>query len=98
MVKDIAKEINDSLKNSDVYTRYVICKKNIENNSELIYLRSKLKELKDKNCKLKDEALINEYYDLEKEYKNNILVKEYECAKEEMHSLLCDIGDILTFK
>lgn len=94
----IANDINDGIKNSVVYKRYVECKKNIENNVELSELENKMKILKNKNCKNKNDELIAEYYEVEKRYKSSVIVKEYQRAKEELYSLLSDISDILTFK
>ena len=94
----LAKDINDNIKNSFVYKRYVACKQNVENNIELRELENKMKELKNKNCKDKNDELINEYYEIEKIYKSSVIVKEYQRAKEELYILLSDISDILTFK
>jgi len=94
----IAKDINEGIKNSSVYRQYLICKSNVENNEYLNSLKVRMEELKSLNCKGKDEKFIDEYYELEKKYMNNILVKEYEDSKKEMYELLKDISDILSFK
>lgn len=93
-----AKEINQMIKNSSVYIRYLECKKNIENDDYLNDLQFKMKTLKDQNCLEKDEKLINEYYKLENDYYSNVVVKEYQKSKDELSSLLNDIADILYVK
>ena len=95
---EIAKEINKGIKESFVYKRYLFCKDNVESNQELLNKLNEMKCLKNINCKERKEELINKYYQLEKEYKNNILVKELEKAEEDLYSLLSDVSDILTFK
>lgn len=97
-MEDIAKKINESIKQSYIYKRYVLCKKNIDSNKELQLLKDKMKKIKDSNCRHNDKSLIEDYYLLEKEYMNNILVKEYEDSKAELYILLSDISDILSFK
>lgn len=97
-MEKLAKEINESIKDSDVYKRYLICKKELDNNEEICLLRNKMDKLKKENCNKKEDSLINEYYDLEKEYKNHLLVKEYERLKSEVYDLLLEVCDILWFK
>lgn len=94
----LAKEINELIKNSDLYKRYLIYKKNIEDNNDLKELENKMNELKKNNCKNKNQELTDDYYVLEKKYKNNPLVMEYENIKKDMYELLSSISDILTFK
>lgn len=95
---EIAKEINDSIINSEVYKCYLTYKKKINKDSSLCELKNKMKEIKNKNCKDKNDKLVTEYYALEKEYKDNILVKEYESYKKEVYDLLSEVADILSFK
>ena len=95
---NLAQEINADIKNSNVYKRYLSCKELVENNEELKDLQCQMKLLKDKNCKQRDESLIDDYYILEKRYKSNVLVKEYEKSKNEVYELLKEISDILSFK
>ena len=97
-VKKLAKEINEKIKESDVYKRYIISKEVIDSNEYLSGLLSEMKKIKDLNCKGKEESLISEYYRLENEYNENILVKEYRKNKEELLSLLNEVSDILSFK
>lgn len=97
-MEDIAKEINDLIKNSELYNNYLICKKNLEQNRELIELENRLENLKKKNCKNKNEDLINEYYLLEQKYKGHPLVKEFENLKKDVYELLVSVSDILSFK
>lgn len=97
-MEELAREINKLIKNSDVYKRYLSCKSSVENDEELNALKIKLEELKKDNCKHKNECLINQYYELEKEYKNNVLVKEYDSVKKEVYELLASVSDILSFK
>lgn len=97
-MKEIANEINKSIKNSEVYLRYLKSKESISNNEYLVNLKNKMDLLKERNCKEKDDSLIDEYYKLESEYNNNILVKEYMKNKEELYFLLKEISDILCVK
>ena len=93
---DSAKIINKKIKESSVYELFVANKEKVENNIELKKLIDRMNELKNNNCKHKTEDYINEYYKLEKEYKNNILVKEFESSKRDLEDLLKDISDILS--
>ena len=93
-----AHQINLLIKDNGIYQAYLSSKKRIENNVELNELQNRMKELKNQNCKWKNEDLIYEYYKLEKEYKSNILIKEYEVSKESIYSLFVEICDILSFK
>ena len=95
---NIAKEINELIKNSDVYNNYLICKRSVEGHQELNELKNKLDELKKSNCKNSSEELIDEYYIIEKKYKSHPLVKEYESSKKEVYELLMSVSDILSFK
>ena len=93
-----ANEINQMIKESAVYKRYLECKKLVEEDENLNYLLDKMKEIKDDNCRNKNDDLIEEYYELENEYYNSVIVKEYQRSKEELTSLLNDIADILYVK
>ena len=63
----------------------------------MIELREKMEKIKRDNCKSRDEEKVKEYYRLEREYKDHILVKEYESSKEEIYDLLKEVSDILSF-
>jgi len=95
-VDKIAKEINEDIKRTEIYKNYLICKENLEKNEYLNELKTTLEIIKNINCKDKDEKLISDYYEIEKEYKSNILVKEYEKSKDDVYSLLKEISDILS--
>ena len=95
---NLAKEINESIKKSKIYEKYLICKEKVESDSNLCALKQKMKDLKDQNCRAKNDNLIEEYYNLEKLYKDNGLVKEYELCKKDVYDLLSEIGDILSLK
>lgn len=97
-MEDLAQKINLLIKDSVAYKEYIFYKKEVEENDELNYLKSKLESLKKKNCKDKNEEFIHDYKKIEKEYKSNVLVQKYEQAKEELVVLLEDICDILSFK
>lgn len=97
-MEEIAGEINRLIKNCKLYKRYLECKNNVESNENLKKLQIKMKELKDVNCKSSNDDLIEEYYELEKIYMSNILVKEYESSKREIYNLLSEISDILSLK
>ena len=98
LMEKIAKEINESIKESEIYKRYLISKEKLDNNKELCLIRNKLELLKKENCRSKEEVLINEYYELEKKYKSHVLVKEYEKNKSDVYDLLLEVCDILWFK
>lgn len=95
---NIAEEINLLIKKSSVYNRYLESKKNVDSNEKLRELQCKMKEIKDINCKSNHESLIGEYYKLEQEYNNHVVVKEYQKSREDLYSLLKDISDILYLK
>ena len=38
-MEDLAREINESIKDSEVYKKYLLCKDNIDNNQELCVLK-----------------------------------------------------------
>lgn len=97
-MEDLVKSINEDIKNSFLYCRYLENKKKVENDPALMNLRGKMNEIKNLNCKNHNENLVNEYYDLEKEYYSSVIVKEYQKSKEELLSLLRDISDILSLK
>lgn len=94
---NLAREINESIKASDLYNRYLICKSNVEKNEELKEFRNLLDSLKETNCKNKNEKLINEYYEIERKYKSHPIVKEYDSLKKEVYELLASVSDILSF-
>lgn len=97
-MEKIAKEINESIKESEIYKRYLISKEKLDNNKELCLIRNKLELLKKENCQSKEEVLIKEYYELENKYKSHVLVKEYEKNKSDVYDLLLEVCDILWFK
>ena len=71
-MEKLAKEINEDIKKTDIYKNYLICKKNVEYNEYLNGIKETLEKIKNTNCKVKNEDLISDYYELEKEYKSNI--------------------------
>lgn len=94
----IASDINNLIKNSVQYKNYV-CSQNVINKSvELKKLKEKMQELKNTNCKERNDNLINEYYVLEKQYNEDRCVKEYQEARSELYDLIVDICDILSLK
>ncbi len=97
-MEEIAEKINSLIKNSDAYKEYLKYKNIIESDEQLLELKNKLNSMKKKNCKNHDEKLVDEYYKLEKEYNNNILVKKYSESKENLSRILNDICDILSLK
>lgn len=97
-MKKLAEQINEMIKSSDTYKRYIRSKEIVDKNEDLAAVLREMKRIKDLNCKRKNEELIDEYYKLEKEYNSHILVKEYKKNKDELHSLLREVSDILTFK
>lgn len=97
-MEEIAEKINFLIKNSNAYKEYIECKEKVENDEKLLKLKKEMDYMKKKNCKSRDESLVNKYYELEKEYKNSILVKKYSESKEKLSQILNDICDILTLK
>lgn len=97
-MKKLAEQINEMIKSSDTYKRYIKSKEIVDKDENLIAISREMKRIKDLNCKGKNENLIDKYYILEQEYNNHILVKEYKKNKDELHSLLMEVSDILTFK
>lgn len=97
-MEKVAKQINEMIKSSDVYVRYINSKELVDKSSDLVKLASEMKRVKDINCKVKNEDLIDEYYRLENEYNSHILVKEYKKNKDELYMLLKEVSDILSFK
>lgn len=93
---ELSNKINQEIKKSAIYNDYVKLKKTIENDSYLADIKKRLQELKNEVCRTKDNSLINEYYELEKEYKSNSLVKDYLAVKDELNCLLKDIANILS--
>ena len=93
-----AKEINEAIKNSAMYKRYLFSRENIDRNKVLMELKSKMQELKNLNCKNFNDELVSKYYELENEYYSHILVKEYKESSEEFYLLMRDISDILSLK
>lgn len=97
-MEKIAQKINEEIKKSYVYQEYLRLNKLIESDDDLISIKKEMSALKGKICKGRDEQLLQEYYELEKQYKNNIMVKEYLRSKEELNDLLKDVVDILSVK
>lgn len=93
-----AKEINEAIKNSAMYKRYLSSKENVNTNKFLVELKNQMQELKNLNCKNSNDELVKKYYELENEYYNHILVKEYKESSEEVFLLMRDISDILSLK
>jgi cell fate (sporulation/competence/biofilm development) regulator YlbF (YheA/YmcA/DUF963 family) len=95
-MEDIAARINCQLKSSELYKRFVSLKSQVENDETLESLREKMETIKKDVCKSKNNGLEVKYYELEKEYNNKRLIKEYYACKEELNTLLKDIADILS--
>ena len=95
-MEDISLIINNKIKENYVYIKYVELKKKIEEDKDLKSIEDRLNCLKNEVCKNKDNESLDEYYKLEKEYKNHTLVKEYLFYKEELNVLLKDIANILS--
>ncbi len=95
-MEQLAKDINNKIKQSNLYKEYLFYKNQVESNEEIIKQKEVLEDLKKKICKDKNENDVEEYYKVEKEYKSNLVVKEYFKSKEELYNLLKDIVDILS--
>ena len=98
LMENLAIKINECIKNSEIYKSYIKCKNSLESNAELVNIKNNMELLKKEICKDKNNNLTEEYYILEKKYKDNVLVKEYERCKAELSCLLSDISDILSLK
>ena len=97
-MEEIAKIINEKIKESNVYKRYLESKKSLESNIHLSQLKEKMEILKKENCKCRNDTCVDAYYEVENEYLSNIIVKEYEMAKKDLNNLLVEICDILAVK
>ena len=97
-MNELAEIINDSIKRSNVFKMYVTSKENLENNDKLNDLKNRMDSLKKENCRSKNQQLIDEFYELEQEYNNHVLVRMHKSCVSELYSLLGDISDILSFK
>ena len=95
---ELALDINEAIKSSECYKRYLYYKNIIENDKNLNDIKSKMEKVKKLNCVSKSEDYVKEYYDLEKKYYDSVIVKEYQKSKDEVYSLLKDISDILSLK
>ena len=95
-MEQLAKDINNKIKQSNLYKEHLFYKNQVESNEEIIKQKEVLEDLKKKICKDKNENDVEEYYKVEKEYKSNLVVKEYFKSKEELYNLLKDIVDILS--
>ena len=95
-MEKISAEINKKIKESELYKSYVFFKNVIEEDSYLMAKRNELECLKKDVCISKDEAIVDKYYELEKEYKSHYAVKEYFAVRDELNCLLKDIADILS--
>jgi len=93
---DLSIKINKEIKNSELYKKYSLLKGKINDDVELIKLREEMESLKLKVCKSKCAEAVNHYYDVENMYKSNPVVKEFLAIKEELHTLLKEIVDILS--
>lgn len=94
----LAIEINNAIKDSFEYKQYLKAKENLNKNEHLLELKNKIQLIKNEVCKNSNDALIDEYYSLDKKYREHILVKEYEKCKEEVYLLISEISDILSVK
>ena len=95
-MREVAKKINEAIKDCDTYKRYLLLKDQVENDAFLCTLKEQMKELKNDICKNRNEDKVNLYYELEKEYNRNILIVEYSNIKKELRELFEDIVDILS--
>ena len=95
-MEKIAVKINEEIKESNLYKEYLLLKEKVENDKYLSNLKETMENLKQNICKSKDEELTASFYEVEREYKNNPLVKDYLLVKEELNVLLKDIADILS--
>ena len=95
-MEELSLIINERIKTSSVYKNYKYFKSVVAENEELSDLRSKMQELKNVICKNRNQNLVDEYYLLEKQYKNNSLIKQYEECKKDLEDLLKEMVDILS--
>ena len=95
-MEENANKINEEIKKSVVYKEYIYYKDCVKKSEYLMSLKVELDDLKKRICVNKDEKLLNEYYDKEKQYKNDLLIQEYINSKEQLNDLLKDIVDILS--
>ena len=95
-MENISLEINKRILDSDLYKKYIFLKKIIEEDDYLKDIKERMDILKKEICASKDDIKIDQYYELEKEYKNSVVVKEYLRIKEELNILFKDIVDILS--
>ena len=93
----LAIEINELLLNDRFIKEYLILKKEMENDTYLLNLRSKLDLLRKDICKNKDKDS-SEYYDLLDVYKKDVRVKRYLTLEKEVKEFLLEISDILSLK
>lgn len=97
-MEGLAKKINELIKETVAYRRYLEYKNKVECDEYLSDLKNKMMVLKKEMCKGNKQELINDYNKLEIKYKGSILVKEYEKSKEEVEVLLKNITDILSLE
>lgn len=95
-MENISLEINKRILDSDLYKKYIFLKKIIEEDDYLKDIKERMDILKKGICASKDDIKTDQYYELEKEYKNSVVVKEYLRIKEELNILFKDIVDILS--
>ena len=94
----LANEINTAIKNSFEYKRYLKAKEKLNKNEYLLEIKNEIQLIKNEVCKKSNDDLIDEYYSLDKKYREHILVKEYDKCNEEVYLLISDICDILSLK
>lgn len=94
-MEELSKILNEKIKKSNLYKEYVFYKNQVDSSEMICKQKNELERLKKRICKEKKEEDIDLYYKLEKEYKSNLLVKEYLNIKEQLYDLLKDIVDIL---
>lgn len=97
-MEELASKINALIKESLTYKVYLEYKNKVEEDKSLKVLRDEMAHLKKELCKAKNDKLLGEYNELEKEYRSNAIVKEYEKSREKMENLLRNITDILSLK
>ena len=97
-MKEKAQKINSLIKESKEYQLYKNLKNKIDEDQHLKSLSDRMNSLKKVICKDRNDDLLKEYYDLEKEYKSNPLVADLESVQMDLNNLFKDIVDILSLK
>ena len=94
----LAKEINELLKSDSKVKEYLALKKDVENDTKLEELRTKLDLLRKDICKNKKYENEEEYYKLLQEYKNDKKIIRLEFLQKELYDFFKEISDILNLK